>query len=76
MLAPTVAKPQELIKLMNLDPHSVSTIRMYSTTGELMDTFQVTDKKETSFHAAHIAGYYIVDVQTGTEKVSLRYIVK
>ena len=75
-LVPTVARPHELIQLLNLDPDAVSTIRIYSTTGELIDTFQVTDKKDTTFRAAHMAGYYIVDVQTATEKVSLRYIVK
>ena len=75
-LAPSVAKPQELIRLLNLDPEAVSTVRMYSATGELMDTFQVTDTKETIFSAAQTAGYYIVEVQTETEKVSLRYIVK
>ena len=75
-LAPSVAKPQELIRLLNLNPEAVSTIRMYSTAGELMDTFQVTDTKETSFQAAQSAGYYIVEVQTETEKVSLRYVVK
>ena len=76
LLAPTVARPLELIRLMNLDPDAVSTIYMYSATGELMDTFQVSDKKETTFHAAQTAGYYIVEIQTATEKVSLRYIVK
>ena len=75
-LAPTVARPQELIRLLNLDPDAVSTVRVYSTTGELMETFQVTDKKDTTFRAAQLTGYYIVDVQTATEKVSLRYIVK
>ena len=75
-LAPSVAKPQELIRLLNLDPEAVSIVRMYSATGELMDTFQITDTKETTFSAAHTAGYYIVEVQTETEKVSLRYVVK
>jgi hypothetical protein len=28
------------------------------------------------FNAANVAGYYIVEVQTGSEKVALRYIVK
>ena len=76
MLVPSIAKPQELIRLLNLNPEAISTVRMYSTTGELMETFQVTDTKETSFPAAHTAGYYIVEVQTETEKVSLRYVVK
>ena len=75
-LAPTVAKPNDLIKLLNLDAHAISTVRMYSAAGELLDTFQVKDMKETSFRAAQTAGYYIVEVQTETEKVSLRYIVK
>jgi hypothetical protein len=76
MLVPSIVKPQELIRLLNLNPEAISTVRMYSTTGELMETFQVTDTKETSFPAAHTAGYYIVEVQTETEKVSLRYVVK
>ena len=75
-LAPTVAKPNELIRLLNLDPNAVSTVQMYSANGELLDTFQVTDKKEVVFHAAHVVGYYIVEVQTEAGKVSLRYIVK
>ena len=75
-LAPTVAKPNDLIRLLNLDANAISTVRMYSAAGELLDTFQVTDMKETSFHAAQTAGYYIVEVQTEIEKVSLRYIVK
>ena len=76
MLAPTVAKPHDVIRLLNLDADMISTVRMYSAAGELLDTFQVKDMKETSFHAAQSAGYYIVEVQTETEKVSLRYIVK
>ena len=75
-LAPTVAKPNDLIRLLNLDAKVISTVSMYSAAGELLETFQVTDMKETSFRAAQTAGYYIVEVQTETEKVSLRYIVK
>ena len=76
MLAPTVTKPQELIRLLNLDPNNVSTVRIYSAAGELIDQFQVVDKKETTFHAAPVMGYYIVEVQTQSEKVVLRYVVK
>mgnify|MGYP003508459858 FL=1 len=75
-LVPTIARPHELIQLLNLDPDAVSTVNVYSTTGELIETFQVTDKQNTTFPAAHLTGYYIVDVKTETEKVSLRYIVK
>ena len=76
VLVPTVAQPYELIKLMNLDPSLVSTISVYSTAGELLNTYQVTNETEMTFNAAHVAGYYIVEIQTETEKVSLRYVVK
>ena len=75
-LAPTMAKPQEVIRLLNLNPAEDATVRVYSTTGEVMDTFEVKNATEASFHAAQTAGYYIVEVQTETGKVSLRYIVK
>ena len=75
-LAPTMAKPHEVIRLLNLNPEEDATVRVYSTTGEIMDTFEVKNATEASFHAAQTAGYYIVEVQTETGKVSLRYIVK
>ena len=73
---PTVARPQELIRVLNLNADAVSTISIYSTTGDLISTFQVTNQEETTFPAAELTGYYVVDVQTETEKVSLRYVVK
>ena len=76
MLLPTVAKPDELIRVLNLDSDATSTITIYSSTGQQLDSFQVKDAKETSFNAAHVAGYYIVEVQTESDKVSLRYVVK
>ena len=36
----------------------------------------ITNQEETTFPAAELTGYYVVDVQTETEKVSLRYVVK
>ena len=75
-LAPTVAQPNELIRLLNLDASVVSTISIYSSTGQQLESFQIKDANETSFKAAHVAGYYIVEVQTESGKVSLRYVVK
>ena len=76
MLAPSVVKPSELIRLMNLDPETVSNITVYTTTGELIETYQASETRDMLFNAADVAGYYIVEVQTGSEKVALRYIVK
>ena len=75
-LAPTIVKPQELISLLNLDAESISTVSVYSTMGELITSFQVSNQEQLTFPAAQQTGYYVVDVQTETEKVSLRYIVK
>jgi hypothetical protein len=75
-LLPTVAKPHELIHLLDLDAETISTISIYTSTGKLLDSFQIKDATETSFKAAHTAGFYIVEVQTDLEKVSLRYVVK
>ena len=75
-LAPTMAKPHEIIRLLNMNPAEDAKVTVYSTTGEVMDTFEVKNVTETSFHAAQTAGYYIVEVQTEAGKVSLRYIVK
>jgi hypothetical protein len=71
-----VARPSELIRLLNLDADATSTVSIYSSTGQQLESFQIKDAKETSFEAAQVAGYYIVEVQTESDKVSLRYVVK
>lgn len=76
MLVPNVVQPSEIISLMNLDPEQVAEITVYSTTGEIIAKFSAANTEEISFKAAQMAGYYIVDVQTEIEKISLRYIVK
>ena len=74
-LVPNITEPAELIRLINLDPRMVSNITVYTTTGDVLDTYQVMDN-EMTFNAAHMAGYYIVEVQTESGKISLRYVVK
>ena len=75
-LIPTIAKPNELIRVLNLNADAVSTISVYSAAGELIQTFHVENQDNTTFKASQLTGYYVVEVQTETEKVSLRYIVK
>ena len=76
MLVPSMAKPQELIRLINLDPSEVISISVYSSTGENLGTYQVNSSEDMTFNAAQHAGFYLVDVNTESGKVSLRYIVK
>jgi hypothetical protein len=75
-LMPSVAQPAEDIRIVNLDETAVSTIAVYSTTGEMLDTFQVSNAQEATFKAAQHPGYYIVEILNESGKVSLRYIVK
>jgi hypothetical protein len=74
-LVPNITEPAELIRLMNLDPSVVSNITVYTATGEVLNTYQVKEE-EMTFNAAHMAGYYIVEIQTESGKISLRYVVK
>ena len=75
-LVPTIAKPEELIRLINLNPAEVSTITIYSSTGENLGTYQASNTDEMTFNAARQAGFYLVELVTESGKVSLRYIVK
>ena len=75
-LAPTVARPAEQIRVLNLDPERTTEIRVYSVSGELLETYTSQEAVEFLLRAAGTAGYYMVDVQTDDEKVTLQYIVK
>ena len=41
-----------------------------------MATYMAEQVEEFIFKAAHVAGYYMVDVETQNDKVTLRYVVK
>ena len=76
MLVPNAVQSGEVIRLINLDPEQVATINIYSTTGDLVAKYSAANTEEISFKADQTSGYYIVEVQTEVEKVSLRYVVK
>jgi hypothetical protein len=75
-LMPTIATPYATLRVLNLDPAAVSEIRVYNTTGELMEVYTSTQTTEFMLKAATITGYYLVEVQTEDDKATLRYIVK
>ncbi len=75
-LIPNIARPNENLKLINLNPNEVTEIHVYSTTGELMNTYVAEQVAEFMFNAAHASGYYMVDVKTVDGKTTLRYVVK
>ncbi len=75
-LLPTVARPDSELRVLNLNPSSVTDIRVYNTTGELVATYTSAQASEFMFKAATLPGYYMVEVQAEGDKVTLRYIVK
>jgi len=75
-IIPNVARPNETLTLKYLDTNVITEIRVYSTAGELLDTFTAEKVSEFMFNAAHTAGYYMVDVVTIDNKTTLRYVVK
>ena len=75
-LMPTIAQPSETLHLTNLNPENVTEVRVYSTSGELMATYNAEQASEFIFKAATLPGYYMVEVQNNGEQTTLRYIVK
>lgn len=75
-LLPTVARPLEEIRVLNLDPEKTTEIRVYSADGKLLDTCTEQAATEYVLHAAGTACAYMVEVRTEDTSVTLRYIVK
>ena len=75
-LVPTIASPNADIRLLNLNPSAVTEIRVYNTTGDLQAVYTASEVADFMFKAATTSGYYMVEVQSDGEKVTLRYIVK
>ena len=75
-LVPTIARPNENLTITNLNPEDVTEINVFSTTGELMATYVADQVAEFMFNAAHMSGYYMVEVESENSKVTLRYVVK
>ena len=75
-LLPTVARPSSDIRLLNLNPSAVTEIRVYTAAGELLNVYNSSSASEFLFKTATMPGYYMVEVQTDGDHVTLRYIVK
>jgi hypothetical protein len=75
-LVPNIVGPNEPMTLKYLNPNEIHEIRVYSTAGELMATYTAEQVSEFILNAAHVSGYYMVDVENVNNKVTLRYVVK
>ncbi|MBQ4394712.1 MAG: hypothetical protein II825_05375, partial [Paludibacteraceae bacterium] len=75
-LVPTLARPGEDIKVLNLDPDAETTIRIYTAEGLLQDSYTVTGESTYTIKAANDHGFYLVELVMDSMKSTLRYIVK
>ena len=75
-LAPSIAMPGEDIKVINLDPEKETIIRIFTTEGLLQHTYNVRGQETFTIKAANDHGFYLVELLSGEEKSTLRYIVK
>ena len=75
-LAPSIAMPGEDIKVINIDPEKETIIRIFTTEGLLQHTYNVQGQETFIIKAANDHGFYLVELLSGEEKSTLRYIVK
>lgn len=75
-LVPSLARPGEDIKVINLNPEVETTIRIFTTEGLLQRTYTVSGKEFFTIKAAYNQGFYIVEVSADNMKSTLRYVVQ
>ena len=75
-LVPSLARPGEDIKVLNLDPEKETIIRIYTTEGLLHGMFTVRGETSFTIKAANEVGFYLVELTNDGLKSTLRYIVK
>lgn len=75
-LLPTLARPEEPLRVLNLDPEQETTIQICSADGRVLSRETVTGESVHHLKAAKECGYYLVEVRTSEQSTTLRYIVK
>jgi hypothetical protein len=75
-LMPSLARPGEDIRVINLDPTVETLIRIYTADGVLQHTYKVQGESSFTIRAATADGFYLVELSGEAMKSTLRYIVK
>lgn len=75
-LNPNQALAGETLWIVGLDPAEQTTIRVYSTTGQLLATYTSVGADTYLLQAAYVAGCYQVRFESPSLNETLRYIVK
>jgi hypothetical protein len=75
-LMPSLARPGENIRVVNLNPMAETTIRIYSADGMLQKSYTASNTDTYTIQAEYGNGFYLVEVLSDGMKSTLRYIVK
>ena len=75
-LMPSLAKPNEDILVVNLDPEKETVIRVFTTEGLVQSQYVVRGESTYTIKAAADHGFYLVELSNDSMNSTLRYIVK
>ena len=75
-LVPSLARPGEEIRIINLDPETSTIVRIYSADGVLQGQYTVSGQETFAIKAADADGFYMVELRSENLQTTLRYIVK
>ncbi len=75
-LIPTIAHPQEIMRIVGLDPNIQTHIRVYTVVGQLLVEDTTIDKEEYLLTAYPGTGVFEVVVMTNDDYVVLKYLVR
>ena len=75
-LMPSLARPGEDIRVVNLHPEEQTTIRIYTAEGLNKGTYTVRGEESFILKAGYEHGFYLVEIVSESDKSTLRYIVK
>ena len=75
-LVPSLARPGEDIRIINLDPTTKTDVRIYSADGLIQNRYTVSGSDTYTIKAAGTTGFYLVELYNEGMKSTLRYIVK
>ena len=75
-LMPSLARPGQDIRIVNLNPMVQTNVRIYSADGLVQGSYTVSGEENYTIKAAATTGFYLVELYNEDMKSTLRYIVK
>ena len=75
-LVPSLARPGEEIRIINLDPETQTIVRIYTAEGLMQGMYTVYGEESFTIKAADANGFYLVELMNDNLQTTLRYIVK